>query len=283
MEFFIGGGGTNTAVGFSRLGFRTAYLGKIGNDENGSRILKCLKDESVAFIGATAKKGYSGYSVILDSVAEDRTIFAYKGSNDQLAAADIDFKKLNAQWFYFSSMMQKSFETQKRIVAHAAARKIKIAFNPSLYIAALGAHHIARILAHTEILIFNKEEAQALLGDTDSNIQNLCMKVAKFGPKIIVITDGRNGAHCYNTHEHLFYIVMPAKVKIIETTGAGDAFSVGFVAGIMNDKPTETALKMGMLNAESVIAHRGAKNILLGKGLFRTAEKDRRKVEKKKI
>jgi len=283
LEFFTGGGGTNTGVGFARLGFETGYLGKLGKDENSSQIFKCLKDEQVTFLGAISKNKLTGYSIIIDAVAEDRTIFTFKGANDTLTVKDVDFTKLFARWFYLCSMMNESFETQKRIITYAVQHKIKFAFNPSLYLTQKGAKHLAHILKHAEILIFNKDEAQALISDNDSDPQNLCMKIARLGPKIVVITDGKNGSNCYNTHEHMFYSTKPARVKIVETTGAGDAFGVGFVAGIMKEKSTEIALKMGMLNAESVISAKGAKNILLGKKLFAMAEKDRRPVVKKKI
>ncbi len=55
LEFKIGGGGTNTAVSFSHLGLKTAYLGKIGNDENGEKVLKLLKKEKIDFVGVKAK------------------------------------------------------------------------------------------------------------------------------------------------------------------------------------------------------------------------------------
>ncbi|MFA5796943.1 MAG: carbohydrate kinase family protein [Candidatus Woesearchaeota archaeon] len=283
LEIFTGGGGTNTGVGFSRLGFKTAYLGKLGNDLNAQIILDELKREHVTFIGIRDPKLACGCSVILDSIGEDRTILAYKGANDNLRVQDVDIATLKAQWFYFCSMMNTSFLTQKKLIDYAVKHKMKYAFNPSLYLTKKGVHYLAHILKYAEILIFNKEEAQALLEDTDPNVQNLCMKVAKLGPKIVVITDGMHGANVYSIHDHAFYTARPGKVKIIETTGAGDAFSVGFVAGIMKGLPFEIALKMGMLNAESVISSKGAKNILLDKKLFILAKKDKRVVAKKKI
>ena len=75
IHTFVGGGGTNTAVAFARLGLKTAYLGKIGKDDNGKTISDCLFNEKVEFIGTYGQ--ISGYSVILDSVKDDRTIFTY--------------------------------------------------------------------------------------------------------------------------------------------------------------------------------------------------------------
>jgi len=281
MHFFVGGGGTNTAVAFSRLGLKTAYLGKIGKDDNGKTISDCLFKESIDFIGTYGN--ISGYSVILDSVEDDRTIFTYKGCNDELRYGDVNFRAIDSKWVYLSSMMKDSLATQQKIAEYAKKKGIKIAYNPSLYIVNNHTRAACSILKRSEIVVFNKEEAQALVSSKNDNIFNLLFEVSKLGPKIVVITDGHNGAHCYNTADGMVYSAKPAKVKVVETTGAGDAFASAFVAGIMLGKDIGTSLKMGMLNAESVIKYLGAKNILLDKELFELVEDDDREIFKKKL
>ena len=281
IHTFVGGGGTNTAVAFARLGLKTAYLGKIGKDDNGKTISDCLFNEKVEFIGTYGQ--ISGYSVILDSVKDDRTIFTYKGCNDDLKVGEINFKIINSKWLYLSSMMKDSFNTQEKIASYAHKKGIKIAYNPSLYIATSGARQLRSILKHTEILILNKEEAQALVKNPIDNVYNLLFELSKFGPRLCVVTDGHHGAHCYNTGDETVYSAKPRHVNVVETTGAGDAFSAGFVTGIIMEKDIGTSLKIGMLNAESVIAHLGAKNILLGHKAFEMADKDSRSIFKKKL
>ena len=281
MHFFVGGGGTNTAVAFSRIGLKTAYLGKIGKDDNGKTISDCLFKEKVDFIGTYGE--ISGYSVILDSVKDDRTIFTYKGCNDDLRYGDVNFKNLDTAWIYLSSMMKESLNTEQKVAEHAKRSGIKIAYNPSLYIVKNHSRSVRSIIKHSEIIIFNKEEAEALVGTMYDNLFNLLFEVSKLGPKIVVITDGHNGAHCYNTVDETVYSAKPAHVSIVETTGAGDAFASAFVSGIMSGKDIGTSLKMGMINAESVIQYLGAKNILLGQKLFSMAEDDNRTIFKKKL
>jgi ribokinase len=276
IDFYTGGGGTNTAVAFSRIGLHTGFLGRLGDDANSDIIMKNLIDENVTFIGY--KKGISGYSVIMDSVADDRTIFTFKGCNNDLQYHKINKKVLNTGWFYFSSMMDKSFASLRLLSIYAKKRGIKIAFNPSLYLAKKGKDYLRTILRHCEILIFNKEEAQAILNHEYKSIFVMLDKLSHLGPKIIIITDGKNGANCYDTYTGMFYIIKPAKVKIVETTGAGDAFASGFVSAKIIGKDTVTALKVGMKNAESVIQHNGAKNNLLGNKIFDMAIKDKRQV-----
>lgn len=279
LNIFTGGGGTNTAVAFSRLGLKTAYLGMIGNDSNGEMISKNLTEEKVEFIGHKGKT--SGYSVILDSVNDDRTIFAYKGCNNDLKLKDSEMKNLDSHWFYFSSMLNDGFKTLEKLAKYAKKRHIKIAFNPSLYLVKKGSSHLKNILSNTEVIIFNKEEAQALHKTESENIFELISETMKLGPKIVVISDGKNGCSCYNSYDKIFYALKPAKVRIVETTGAGDAFASGFIAGLITGKTTELSLKVGMLNAESVIRALGAKNILLGHHAFNTAEHDNRQVMRK--
>jgi len=76
-----------------------------------------------------------------------------------------------------------------------------------------------------------------------------------------VITDGKKGAHAYNGINT--YKITPGKQKIVETTGAGDAFASGVTAGLIIKKDLEYALKLGQAEAENVIMHIGAKENLL--------------------
>ncbi|HIH31686.1 TPA: carbohydrate kinase family protein [Candidatus Woesearchaeota archaeon] len=278
VEFFTGGGGSNTAVAFSRLGLKTGFLGRIGDDPNGELIMKDLHKEKVTFIGY--KGGISGYSSILDSVKEDRTIFTFKGCNDDLDLKHIQKYLLDSRWFYFSSMMHKSFSALEYLSKHSKKKNIKIAFNPSLYLVKKGKKHLSKILKNCEILLYNKEEAQSMLNSKSENIYELLYHSSLLGPKIVVITDGKNGANALDAYEQIFYSIKPVHVKINETTGAGDAFASGFVTAKILGKNTEYALRLGMLNAESVIKHKGAKNILLNEKAFDMAEKDLRPVYK---
>jgi len=281
MHFFVGGGGTNSGVAFSRLGLKTAFLGKIGKDDNGKTISDCLFKEKVDFIGSYGE--ISGYSVILDSVKDDRTIFTYKGCNDDLGYGDVNFKHLDTSWMYLSSMMKESLNTQQKVAEYAKKKGIKIAYNPSLYIVKNHSRSVRSIIKHSEIIIFNKEEAQALVNSMYDNIFNLLFEVSKLGPKIVVITDGHNGAYCYNTQDETVYSAKPKHVNVVETTGAGDAFASGFVTGIILGKDISYSMKLGMINAESLITGLGAKTKLMNTTALHLAENDNRTIFKKKL
>tara|TARA_Y100000031_G_scaffold155839_1_gene207948 strand:- start:233 stop:1210 length:978 start_codon:yes stop_codon:yes gene_type:complete len=278
LDFFIGGGGTNTAVSFSRLGLKTAYLGKIGKDETGTRITNLLKKEKIPYLGTYGK--LSGFSVILDSFVEDRTILTFKGASNELTWNEVNKNKLRTKWIYSSSLQEKSYQTLKKVVAFAKKKKIKIAFNPSSY-QCKEKKIITDILRHLEVLVLNKEEASLLVGN--DSVKELTKKLHIFGPKIICVTDGSKGAGCL--YKNTFYFIKPKpKRKIVETTGAGDAFASGLVSGLVYNKPIEFCLKLAIQNAESVVTHHGAKNKLLSKReAWKRIKADKRKISKEKI
>lgn len=263
LDFKIGGGGTNTAVSFSRLGLKTAYLGKIGIDDNSEKVLNLLEKENIKFIGA--RDGKTGYSVILNSLDHDRTILTYKGSNNNLKLSDVTLSNLNSTWIYASSMIEESFNTLKQIMDVAKKTGSKIAFNPSLYQVKKGIEELYSVLKITDVLILNKEEAQTLLGkENEEDLMILCKEISKSGPKYIVITDGSNGVICY--HENIFYILSTSPdVKVVESTGAGDAFGSAFITGLFYQFSVKDALRFGMVQAENVIQQIGAKEGLLNK------------------
>ena len=259
LDFTTGGGGTNVAVAFSRLGLKAAYLGCMGNDENGNIVLKRLKENKVDTSLVVRKNGQTGYSLILDSIEHDRTILAYKGINNDLKYSDIKTNKLKTKWFYFSTMLKDAFRAQEKLAKFAQKKGIKIIFNPSSYLANKGSSYLKEILSRAEIIVLNKEEAEMIVGKDE--IEYLGYKLHKLGPKYAVITDGKNGAYCY--HDNFLYFAGTTDMKVIETTGAGDSFSSTFLAGMILKNDIEFAMKLATTNAESVISHHGAKNKLL--------------------
>ena len=257
----VGGGGTNTAVSLARLGHKVAFLGKIGSKYNSKRVIQQLKEEKVnTSLVIRSKTGRTGYSIVLDSKKHDRTILSFRGSNNDLGFNEINLKKLKTKWFYFSSMIQKSFKTLEKIANYASKNNIKIAFNTSSYLAKKGKNYLKNILNKTNILVLNKEEAQLIVGK-NNDVANLLKKLSELGPEIVAITDGHKGV--YVLKDKSVYTGKPNNIKIVETTGAGDAFASSFLCGIIRKNDIEFAMKLGMTNAESVIQYHGAKEKLL--------------------
>ena len=252
LKFDVGGGATNTATAFSRLGLKTGSIFKLGDDNNGKKILNLLKKEKITFLGKIQNNTASGYSIILDSKENNRTILTYKGINNTIKSSEI--KKFKTKWLYFSSLLGQSFKTQKKLAQTLTKKGTKLAFNPSDYL--IKEKNLSTLLKLTEILILNKQEAQMLTKQKD-----ILLGLHKLGPKIIVITDKNKQIQAYDGKKK--YSLKPNKIKVIERTGAGDAFASGFVAAQIKGKSIQESLKLGLRESESVIKYFGAKNKLL--------------------
>ncbi len=277
LDFMTGGGGTNTAVSFSRLGLKTAYLGKMGKDDSAIRVLEQLKKEKVDFIGPRSGKDFTAYSVILDSKEHDRTILTYKGISNSMKFSEVKKSGLKTKWFYFSSLLGDSFKTQKKIVDYAKNNKIKVAYNPSEY--QIKNDNVNYIVKRSDVLVFNRREAELLTGK--NKVKEQLRFASELGPNIVCITDGPNGDYVYEKGNDFFYYMKPHKIKIVERTGAGDSFASSFVTGLIKKDDIEFAMRLALVNSESVIMYHGAKNKLLGyKEALRKIKNRRIKIKK---
>ena len=252
----IGGGATNTAVAFARFGFRTGCICKIGNDNDGKNILDLLKKENIKFLGSFSSSP-TGHSIILDSKSHSRTILTYKGPGNDIKLSELPVIK--TKWLYYSSILKTSLKTQLELIKKLKKDKTKLAFNPSEYL--IENVDIKDLLSQTSILILNKDEAK-ILTKKNNKKGDLLKSLQSLGPEIVVVTDKNNPAFAYDGKRK--YSIMPnAKIKVVERTGAGDAFAAGFVAAIIAGKSIDDALKLANKESESVIQHFGAKNKLL--------------------
>jgi ribokinase len=261
LKMDVGGGGTNTAVAFSRFGLKVGCICGIGEDANGIEILTCLKEEKVKFLGKVSEEVATGYSMIIDSKKNDRTILTFKGASNSVGIKDI--KGFRSPWLYYSSLLGTSFETQKELARRFVTGGGKLAFNPSSY--SIKSQDIRELLKLSYVLVLNKEEGEALCkkykksGDVMKGLYSL-------GPRIVVVTDKDKIVRCYDGKRE-YNVVPDSKVKVVERTGAGDAFAAGFVAGLICGYHLERALRLGVEESEAVLGHFGAKNNLIRRKL----------------
>ena len=258
LNFSTGGGATNSAAAFSKMGLKTGCAVKLGKDENANLILKDLKKFKIKFLGTQGKKP-TGFSVVLIGKNKSRTIISEKGASDSLSFRELDLKEMDAKWFYFSSSLGKTLRAQKKLAKFARKNGIKVAYNPSSYLTINGPRKIRSLLKNVDVLILNKEEARGLAKQA-----YLFEGLHKLGPRIVCITDGPHGNSVSDGSR--IFISKPRKIKVVERTGAGDAFASGFVAALIRGKKLEDAIRIGSVNSESVIRKEGAKNGLLSWG-----------------
>ena len=275
-----GGGGANAAVSFALQGFKTAYCGKVGDDIFGKTIANNLKNKGVGLdLLVEDEKRKTALSFVLSSgngakQANDRIIFLAEGACHFLAENEIKWQALKkAKLFYIAPLYEKSADLLEPLIMFArehhedrdsSENKIKIALNPSVYQIKNKIHQLRHLIAKTDILILNLDEA-AMLTDLPAGEEGLIIdKIQNMGVDTIAITKGEEGA-LVAQDKHIYKVdIFPTKVA--ERTGAGDAFGSGFVAGLLEKNNIEYAIRLAMANSASCLGQIGAQNGLLKRG-----------------
>lgn len=269
IEVHSGGGGTNSAAALAKLGLKVKVLTKVGDDHSAGIVINELKAYKIKNIAKFSSRQDTDVSVILSSTKEkDRIIFVHKGASRDLSEHDFTKSELNASWIYLATLVGKSFHTGKKIALYAKKKNINLLFNPSFYLAQKGKQKLKSILKATTLLVLNKEEAQELLQTKEISGKKLSLALQRLGIKTVVITNGDKRLYAVNrdsVNVNTIYTLQPPKIKVIHTAGAGDAFTGGLLAGIIQGYGLAKALRLGQVNALSVIQHLGAKMGLLAK------------------
>lgn len=262
-EVAVGGGAANTAVTFARYGLKTGALIRLGADAPGSEIIASLGDERVMPIAIRDPKRRTAYSTILLSPNGERTILVYRGASESLTKKEIPFGKLAAQWAYIAPG-GIPFPAMQGIIAALKRNNTLIALNPSKQYLALPKSKLHAMLNDADIVFVNREEASRVTGVSYDDVRGIFKKFDDIVPGIAVMTDGKKGAYV-SDGQTLFSSPAFRDKTFADSTGAGDAFSSAFVIGIMKTRSIEEAIRMGMANSASVVAHIGAQEGILHK------------------
>lgn len=272
VHYEIGGSACNAAVGLTRLGFKAGIVTMMGEDTPMEKVISRLKSENVDQNQiVVSKKVQTGFSVIF-SIDGDRTIFVYHGIKDY---ADLTMKKsLRSKWFFLTSLGENTIDIENRLVTEVSENNSLLAWNPGTLQITKGASKYQHLLKCTSILFLNREEALKFAGVTSirPTTEEAMKKLHLLGAKIIVVTNGKEGAKAYDGDE-FYEISANQRIKRVDATGAGDAFAIG-VLGRLIDLDFKTkidtgviqdALRWGIANSNSVIKYIGAQKGLLSK------------------
>lgn len=252
--FDTGGGATNAAVTFARQGLKASYIGKLGHDPAGAEIVRVLRRENVA----TDKIVYdtklsTGYSSILISPNGERAILTYRGASHELLSKEIAIRNLEADWFYLSTL-NGNFDLLTKLLKHANTHGIKVAFDPG-HGELSQPKKFRALLPLITVLKANAEELHQIFGG--NNLRETVVAANGICP-YVVGTNGAAGAYAV-FEGRMYQVGQFQKVKVVDRTGAGDAFGSGFVAALAIGLPIEDALTLGSANATSVVTKIGAK------------------------
>ena len=208
--FATGGGATNTATTFARMGLKVATIGKIGADEGGERILAECKAEGIASRIGTDKKLSTAYSAILVPDKGERTILTHRGASDKLKPADINKALAKTRWAYIVPG-NIPYPTILHAVNMLAKQGSMIALNPSKHVFERGLRSLKPLLAKINVLIMNREEAATMTGIPYDHIDDILAAIHKSFDGIVAITDGAQGAFVIDRERRYNCGVFPKK------------------------------------------------------------------------
>jgi len=266
VSFQTGGSAGNTAVAFSRLGYQTAIVSPLGFDTIADKILDKLESEGISTEYIDQKKNIESNFSLVFNFEKERTIFVYHGLDDY-SKLKLP-RNLPTIWIYLAPVGHGEDAFFNKIVAQSSEKNIKIAWNPGARQIEKGAYHFRSLLKMTDILSLNKEEA---IKFTDfpvrPDIKEITKRLHQLGAKIILITDGIQGAYCSDGNQLWHIDVLSA--ERIDATGAGDSFTAAFVANFLENEISqetiESALKRAIVESTSVVTKVGAQTGLLTK------------------
>jgi ribokinase len=264
-QFAIGGNATNVAVGLSRLGLKATLCAEIGDDEFSLKIRNTLANEHIERVLVHQVPGASNFSVVINFKG-DRTLFVENVKREH----NFQFNDVTADMVYLTSLAEEWKEPYKKVLAFVKEQHAALAFNPGTRQLREGKDIVHEVLKKTHLVFVNKEEAELLVYDKETQehdeayVQELLTKIRKLGPHVVVITDGKRGSYALEDRGK-FYKHATEPGEIVERTGAGDAYTAGFLAACQYGLSLPKAMAWGSWNATSVVSKVGAQAGLLTK------------------
>ena len=251
-----GGSTANTMSGAAKLGIQTGYIGKVGRDERGRFFENEMERTHVRPMMLTTETP-TGCAEAIISTDGERTFATYLGAALELSPDDIQPEMLDG-WdiCYVEGYLIANRPLLNKVLPLAKEKGLKIALDMASYNMVEEnreyMHHITK--NYLDIVFANEDEARAFTHLDDpkaalNEIAALC--------DIAVVKVGAKGSYVQKGNEVIKIEPIPAKV--IDTTGAGDLWAAGFMAGIVKGESLEKCAKMGATLAANIIEVIGAK------------------------
>ena len=281
LTHLVAGNAANNAVGGARLKLHSAIYVNIGSDAAGKQILEKFKNEGVSTTYVMVHQGMeSNLSTVINFQGE-RTILVYHQSW-KYKLPDLE----NAKWVYFTSVAPTFTDSNllNELTAYLERTGSKLLYNPGTYQIQAGVKKHPRLLSFSELFIVNIEEAKRVLGykdDEDIPIKKLLKGIADLGPRIVIITDGEMGSYGFDGQTYYHLGIFPA--KLVEATGAGDAYATGVLAGLFYRKDLKEVMRWGAANGASVVEQIGPQAGLLTYSQIQEKLKENSKIITKQI
>ncbi len=256
-EEACGGSAANTMVGLARLGCRVGFVGKVGGDKEGKMLVQDFRREGVDTNGIVkAEHGRSGTVMGFVDEKGERALYIGPSVNGTIESKDISATyALQARFLHLTSFVgPKSFEAQKKLL-QALPREVKVSLDPGALYAGMGLNKLESLVERSCVLMPNAGELELLTGKAD--YQAGAKVLLKKGVNIVAVKLASKG--CYVTDGTESHQIEAFKVKVVDTTGAGDAFDAGFLYGLIKGKSLYECGRIGNFVASRCVMKIGAR------------------------
>jgi ribokinase len=250
-----GGSAANTIVGLARLGLKTGYIGKVAQDCEGELLLKDFREENVDTGGIViSRQGRSGVVMGYIDLKGERALYVDPGVNDWLEFKEINLEYAScAKFLHLTSFVgEKPFEAQKNLVKTLS--DVKVSFDPGALYASKSLTTLKPIIKRSFVMLPNEVELKLLTG---KDYEAASKTLIKEGVGVVGVKLGERG--CYVTDGKESHFVEPFEKKLVDTTGAGDAFCAGFLYGLIKGRDLCQCGKLGNFAAARCISKMGAR------------------------
>ncbi|HEY6916259.1 MAG TPA: adenosine kinase [Allosphingosinicella sp.] len=258
-----GGSAANTAAGLAALGCKTGFIGQVAGDQLGEIFTHDIRGLGVEFLTpARADGAPTARCLILVTPDAQRTMNTFLGACQELHVAQLDEAQVKAaSILYLEGYLWDPEEPRKAMekaieIARGAGRKVAFTLSDSFCIARHRDGFNGLIDGgKIDILFANEAEIKALSGEDDFD---RAVAATQARVPLLVVTRSEKGAIAVEKGEKVAVTAEPVD-KVVDTTGAGDLFAAGFLAGHAQGRSNAESLRMGAIAAAEVISHYGAR------------------------
>ncbi len=234
-----GGSAANTVFALQRLGFQTAFVGRVGEDPEGEEVLKGMEGVDLSRVKRLGKTGLC--LVVLDH-RRDRALVVKPNANDLFDFADVDMDFLQRFKFVHMSSFSADRALQAQLeVARRLPPPIKLSLDPGELYAKRGLEDIRGLVERSWIVFLTEDELQMMTG---KELKEGVRELLSLGPQWVVVKKGKKGAMAFCQKEVL-ELEPKEEVEVVDNTGAGDVFNAGVLAGILKGRSMEECLRFG--------------------------------------
>lgn len=252
---FAGGSAGNVAAALSRLGHQVRFFGQVGDDEDGRFLSRAFKRDGVDTFQFLPVPGYETPRclVIVDDEGQ-RMILGFPRTPTDFRPEDFGLEAVAKAACVFMGPTHTGLA--REVVLTADLQGATTCYAPGGLCHCLEPRALQPVLRRTDILFLNEDEVEALTGSPDLGLAVDCL--LETGPTMVVITLGREGALVAYGEERYRVPATPSP-NVRDTTGAGDAFAAGFVAGWLRGLDPEASARVGGAAAALTIRRLGAR------------------------